>query len=526
MNSNDDNKMRYLTFQVTSGAITRDPGAIFSNTALPNKYNLGGAYIGNADFGAKRFVIALKGSSQTVWSGTPGSATRQTNEEWTRPFNIMGLHWDGTRFWSFSDNGDIGKHSTNKAPAGRNTVPIQARHTWFDGNGTTHETDGGPIETHDLGNRQWLRVESAPAPDTGGDPLDTEKADQIRVYISSDGVTTPRLQTADGWAAVTPNPTAWKPKVRNVTVATTSGSNQITAAAVDTFVPDDQTGAITGTGIPAGTTITSVDANGKVATLSANATASGSITATVTPAIATRSGVFESINNSNSAPPAVNGFATVGRAPGAYKSTRTDANGPLINFKGDGSGRVGPWQFDNSGKTLNDFGAERPGTIFMWPSTSTPLDCISCQGQAVKRPTMVGGNGAAGNALANNAAADVAPYIRIWQLFGTTFGSGDGSTTFNVPDMRDRFPSGAGTTRALASTGGSDTVTMPDHNHFAGTYSVGTPSGGVTRGTGSSDTAGPSHSHGFSGQSGTVVGANPPINNVPKFLGLNFVMKL
>jgi microcystin-dependent protein len=55
-------------------------------------------------------------------------------------------------------------------------------------------------------------------------------------------------------------------------------------------------------------------------------------------------------------------------------------------------------------------------------------------------------------------------------VIGTTYGAGDGSTTFNVPDMRGKFPFGkaaAGTGNALgASFGTIDHVhTGPSHTH-------------------------------------------------------------
>lgn len=62
-------------------------------------------------------------------------------------------------------------------------------------------------------------------------------------------------------------------------VVTTSGSAAITAPA-NSFNEEDAGRLITGTGIPAAATILSV-ASGTAATLSANASASGTITATV-----------------------------------------------------------------------------------------------------------------------------------------------------------------------------------------------------------------------------------------------------
>ncbi len=70
---------------------------------------------------------------------------------------------------------------------------------------------------------------------------------------------------------------------------------------------------------------------------------------------------------------------------------------------------------------------------------------------------------------------DGTPYSRttykdLFSAIGTAWGIGDGSSTFNVPDLRDRFVLGAGLVHALASIGGSSTQTLsvanlPPHNH-------------------------------------------------------------
>lgn len=61
-------------------------------------------------------------------------------------------------------------------------------------------------------------------------------------------------------------------------------------------------------------------------------------------------------------------------------------------------------------------------------------------------------------------------YARLFQRYGTAFGSGDGSTTFNMPDWRGRFPLFASATYAPGATGGEATVTLtvdqlPAHSH-------------------------------------------------------------
>jgi microcystin-dependent protein len=86
------------------------------------------------------------------------------------------------------------------------------------------------------------------------------------------------------------------------------------------------------------------------------------------------------------------------------------------------------------------------GTIQMYAGASAPSGWLLCQGQAVSRTT----------------------YARLFGVVGTTFGAGDGSATFNLPDLRDRFPVGASTGTALAAAGGATS-----HDHLAASTSAG-----------------------------------------------------
>jgi microcystin-dependent protein len=70
-----------------------------------------------------------------------------------------------------------------------------------------------------------------------------------------------------------------------------------------------------------------------------------------------------------------------------------------------------------------------------------------------------------------------ATYANLFNAIGTTWGAGDGTTTFNVPDLRGRVPLSRGqgsglTNRTLGSTGGAETHTLvtaeiPAHTHPA-----------------------------------------------------------
>ena len=76
-------------------------------------------------------------------------------------------------------------------------------------------------------------------------------------------------------------------------------------------------------------------------------------------------------------------------------------------------------------------------TIVPWSDAALPSGFLECDGAAVSRST----------------------YADLFAIVGTTYGSGDGSTTFNVPDLQDNVAVGKSGTKNLASTGGANTVT-------------------------------------------------------------------
>lgn len=96
------------------------------------------------------------------------------------------------------------------------------------------------------------------------------------------------------------------------------------------------------------------------------------------------------------------------------------------------------------------------GTVIASAVTSAPAGWLLCNGATVSRTT----------------------YRRLFRAIGTAFGVGDGSTTFALPDARDRFLVGAGSTYGVGSTGGAASVTlteaqMPSHGHTASSGSGG-----------------------------------------------------
>ena len=85
------------------------------------------------------------------------------------------------------------------------------------------------------------------------------------------------------------------------------------------------------------------------------------------------------------------------------------------------------------------------GQIAMWPTVSAPTGYLLCDGSAVSRTT----------------------YAALFAVVSTTFGAGDGSTTFNLPNYQGRTPLGVSSSYALASTGGSADAIVVSHSHTA-----------------------------------------------------------
>lgn len=63
------------------------------------------------------------------------------------------------------------------------------------------------------------------------------------------------------------------------------------------------------------------------------------------------------------------------------------------------------------------------GAILPYGGSAAPSNFLLCDGTAVSRAT----------------------YVTLFGIVGTTFGTGDGSTTFNLPNLKNRVPMGAGT---------------------------------------------------------------------------------
>jgi microcystin-dependent protein len=131
-------------------------------------------------------------------------------------------------------------------------------------------------------------------------------------------------------------------------------------------------------------------------------------------------------------------------------------------------------RYDFDGANLSGIEGIPTATIVPWSTASVPSGFLECAGAAVSRST----------------------YAALFAIIGTTYGAGDGSTTFNVPDLQDNVAIGKSGTKNLGSTGGANTVTP-----------TGNISGNVAGSTANATLATgqlASHNHQLLGQGGEV----------------------
>lgn len=134
------------------------------------------------------------------------------------------------------------------------------------------------------------------------------------------------------------------------------------------------------------------------------------------------------------------------------------------------------WEIYNSTQKCKQVYTGVDGWINLGPQTGDLVPSAL----ASAKPGFLAGDG---------SAVSRTDYADLYAAIGTTFGSGDGSTTFNVPDTRRRVPMGKGGTavsgpaNTLGATGGAETHTLtgaesgtsahshsisdPTHSHLA-----------------------------------------------------------
>jgi len=206
-------------------------------------------------------------------------------------------------------------------------------------------------------------------------------------------------------------------------------------------------------------------------TLSGDASGSGTTAITVTVADDSHNHIISNVD----------GLQTALDAKLASSSyTAADVLTKIKTVDGSGSGLDADTL---DGKHANDSSILNPtGSIIMYGAASAPGGYYLCEGAAISRST----------------------YSALFAVIGTTYGTGDGSTTFNVPDFRDRAPYGASTftlgsktagevnasgqNSTGTGTSGSSGASTVANNTGTGTTGTGTTGTGTT-GTGTTGTS-------------------------------------
>ena len=210
------------------------------------------------------------------------------------------------------------------------------------------------------------------------------------------------------------------------------------------------------------------------------------------------------------------------RLDGTQFGVSGNTTGDLLSFDGSNwvrRARIDGTQFGVSGNVAGDFltfdgnnwvrttNTVPAGTMVLYGGSSSPTGWLLCDGSAVSRST----------------------YAQLFSALGTAYGTGDGSTTFNLPDLRQRFPLGlaaSGTGNVLGTSGGNidHTHTGPSHTHAYSGNTLTASSNTSNMLAGTTPVAVQGHDHTYSGTSsasgtGDTGSANPPYQVV------NYIIK-
>lgn len=142
------------------------------------------------------------------------------------------------------------------------------------------------------------------------------------------------------------------------------------------------------------------------------------------------------------------------------------------------------------------------GAMLDFGGSSAPSGFLLCDGSAVSRTT----------------------YAALFAVVGTAFGVGDGSTTFNVPASGTFAVSkNGGTFSTVGSTGGAESVTLPNHLHSVN-ITTGAPSATANMTSGATAVASSAHTHSVSGNTGNPT-TSPSIATLPPYVVVQRIIK-
>jgi microcystin-dependent protein len=138
------------------------------------------------------------------------------------------------------------------------------------------------------------------------------------------------------------------------------------------------------------------------------------------------------------------------------------------------------------------------GTVDQYAGSTDPVGYFICDGRAIARNV----------------------YTELFDVIGTTYGVGDGSTTFNIPNLKARVAVGLDATSTYATnlgdTGGSDTHTLtiaelPAHKHGSVDVTGSTNGNGTTTSNGihTHTITDPGHNHSLPQSLTALTGVGP-----------------
>lgn len=147
------------------------------------------------------------------------------------------------------------------------------------------------------------------------------------------------------------------------------------------------------------------------------------------------------------------------------------------------------------------------GTIVPYSGSEAPKNWLICDGRAVSRAT----------------------YIELFNIIGTTYGEGDGSTTFNLPDLKGKVLTGLDSEdtdfNAIGKTGGEKEHTltideMPSHTHLINDFNT-----AGTQGTGNGFQFYVNKTDKRGVDATQACGGSQPHNNLQPYIVLNYIIK-